>query len=312
MKPLLTTLGLLGAVLACAAGAAPAAAAGAEPLAGGRYQAASVPPPLPPRDNRAVTGLLESAANDLDNGRLDQAAATLERALRIEPGNATTWHYLGQTRLQQGQYEQAEAMALKSDNLAGADAALRARNAWLIAAARRGDGAAAPAAPNLQAQLAAEVERRRQAQAQADTLRQPLEQRPAQQQPMEPAAGPQRQLAEQLQARVDAPGTALRTQPLVEAPEAVEPQRDDFQPPPGMERYRIVPGSPDKERKKKGKRKADAHAQRVIDVPPGHWPPPGLCRVWLPDRPPGHQPPPGDCHGLARQVPPGAWLLRTR
>ena len=33
----------------------------------------------------------------------------------------------------------------------------------------------------------------------------------------------------------------------------------------------------------------------VQGIPPGHLPPPGLCRVWLPDTPPGHQPPPTDC-----------------
>ena len=29
--------------------------------------------------------------------------------------------------------------------------------------------------------------------------------------------------------------------------------------------------------------------------PPGHTPPAGECRVWLPGRPPGQQPPPTDC-----------------
>lgn len=37
---------------------------------------------------------------------------------------------------------------------------------------------------------------------------------------------------------------------------------------------------------------------RVIHVPPGHYPPPGECRVWYPERPPGHQPPPVPCHHL--------------
>lgn len=32
-----------------------------------------------------------------------------------------------------------------------------------------------------------------------------------------------------------------------------------------------------------------------VDVPPGHMPPPGSCRVWYPGRPPGQQPPPGGC-----------------
>ena len=46
-----------------------------------------------------------------------------------------------------------------------------------------------------------------------------------------------------------------------------------------------------------------------LKIPPGHLPPPGSCRIWLPGTPPGQQPPPGDCEKLARDVPPGAWLL---
>ncbi|MEQ9814067.1 MAG: hypothetical protein RLO50_14915 [Azospirillaceae bacterium] len=45
------------------------------------------------------------------------------------------------------------------------------------------------------------------------------------------------------------------------------------------------------------------------NVPPGHLPPPGECRIWFPDRPPGHQPPPGNCAVLRFQVPPGAFLV---
>lgn len=44
-------------------------------------------------------------------------------------------------------------------------------------------------------------------------------------------------------------------------------------------------------------------------IPPGHYPPPGSCRVWFPGRPPGQQPPPGNCSVLDRQVPAGAYLV---
>lgn len=37
-----------------------------------------------------------------------------------------------------------------------------------------------------------------------------------------------------------------------------------------------------------------------VRVPPGHLPPPGLCRLWYPGRPPGHQPPPAPCGQLFR------------
>jgi len=48
------------------------------------------------------------------------------------------------------------------------------------------------------------------------------------------------------------------------------------------------------------------HGYTRLEIPPGHYPPPGECRIWYPDRPPGHQPPPGRCS----PVPPGAWVIR--
>ena len=52
------------------------------------------------------------------------------------------------------------------------------------------------------------------------------------------------------------------------------------------------------------------HGYTRLSIPRGHYPPPGECRIWYPDRPPGHQPPPGSCRQLRVQVPPGAWLIR--
>ena len=48
----------------------------------------------------------------------------------------------------------------------------------------------------------------------------------------------------------------------------------------------------------------------AVEIPPGHMPPPGSCRIWFPDRPPGQQPPPGPCGELRYRVPPGAYLVR--
>ena len=46
-----------------------------------------------------------------------------------------------------------------------------------------------------------------------------------------------------------------------------------------------------------------------LNIPKGHYPPPGQCRIWYPDKPAGHQPPPGNCRQLRNQVPPGAWII---
>jgi len=46
-----------------------------------------------------------------------------------------------------------------------------------------------------------------------------------------------------------------------------------------------------------------------LKIPPGHYPPPGQCRVWLPDRPPGRQPPSASCRAARGPIPPGAWVI---
>lgn len=51
------------------------------------------------------------------------------------------------------------------------------------------------------------------------------------------------------------------------------------------------------------------HGYSRVNVPNGHLPPPGECRIWYPGRPAGHQPPPGRCSRLAAQVPASAWLI---
>ena len=47
----------------------------------------------------------------------------------------------------------------------------------------------------------------------------------------------------------------------------------------------------------------------TLGIPPGHLPPPGECRIWVPGTPPGHQREAGACSTLERQVPQGAWLI---
>jgi tetratricopeptide (TPR) repeat protein len=105
-----------------------------------------VPPAdLPPAEisregNQAVVALLESADKYVKSKQLDKAGAALERALRIEPRNAGIWYDLAQIRLHQGQYQQAESLATKSNNLAGDNRALQARNWKLIGASRKAAG----------------------------------------------------------------------------------------------------------------------------------------------------------------------------
>jgi len=98
------------------------------------------PPPLQHKENIAVAGLMESARAETAAGNLASAAASLERAIRIEPRNPRLWQELARVRLKQGQYAQAESVAARSNSWAGDDRALRAENWRLIAESRRARG----------------------------------------------------------------------------------------------------------------------------------------------------------------------------
>ena len=98
-------------------------------------------PPPPASNNTAVLALLDKAQTQSVSGQWDQAGANLERALRIEPRNPLLWHELASVRFSQGQYQQAENLATKSNSLAAGDGRLQTENWRLIgqARSRRGD-----------------------------------------------------------------------------------------------------------------------------------------------------------------------------
>ena len=90
------------------------------------------------------------------SGDTAQAAATLERALRIEPENPLVWIELGRVRLGENNPAQADAMGRKALTLASGDAAAQS-SAWrLIADAlrARGDNGGAAEAERRAASLA--------------------------------------------------------------------------------------------------------------------------------------------------------------
>jgi hypothetical protein len=103
----------------------------------------------PPREQPpAVVALLGHAEQQANDGDLQSAAMTLERAIRIDSRNPVLWHHLASVRLAEGNAEQAESLAKKSNALAAGNYALQARNWGLIAEARRtrGDMAGAQSA----------------------------------------------------------------------------------------------------------------------------------------------------------------------
>jgi len=102
-----------------------------------------VPAPEPPAartENIAVAGLMDGARADAAAGRLANAAAQLERALRIEPRNPRVWQELARVRFKQGDYMQVEGLAARANSWARDDPALRAENWRLIAEAREARG----------------------------------------------------------------------------------------------------------------------------------------------------------------------------
>ena len=116
---------------------------------------ATVPPPpgspFPQpsyNESPAIASLMKDARAASDSGQPANAAALLERGLRIEPRNPRLWQELSRVRLDQKDYAQAESCAQRSSSWAGGDNALRFENWQLIARSReaRGDAQGARAA----------------------------------------------------------------------------------------------------------------------------------------------------------------------
>ena len=89
----------------------------------------------------AVASLLKEAENYHQTQQYEQAAALLERALRIKPRHPVIWHNLAGVRLTQQDWTRAANLAQKSNALAGSKNKyknLRMRNWNLITQACEG------------------------------------------------------------------------------------------------------------------------------------------------------------------------------
>jgi cytochrome c-type biogenesis protein CcmH/NrfG len=130
MRDLCVTLALAALLSGCAGPLLQPAAPGSPPA----------PEPAARTESVAIASLMDGARADAEAGRLSQAAASLERALRIEPRNPRVWQELARVRLAQGDYMQVEGLAARSNTWAQDDPALRAENWRLIARAREARG----------------------------------------------------------------------------------------------------------------------------------------------------------------------------
>ena len=110
------------------------------------FRAQPAPPPAP--DHPAALALADRAQGYRLAGQLERAAATLERALRIEPRSARLWLQLAQVHYLDNAFGQSESLARRAVDLAGSDRDLKAQSWRLVAAARsaRGDRDGADAA----------------------------------------------------------------------------------------------------------------------------------------------------------------------
>lgn len=100
----------------------------------------ALPEPPPAAPSNAVASLLDQARGARARGDFDAAAASIERALRLERRNPVLYLELARIRSAQGDYGQAESLAQKATFMAPAQVALNAQ-AWdVIAQARLAAG----------------------------------------------------------------------------------------------------------------------------------------------------------------------------
>lgn len=86
----------------------------------------------------AVIALLEQSKTHFEKNEYEQAAALLERALRIAPSNAVLWHNLAGVRLRQKDWDKAASLAAKSNTFAISNQKLQLRNFIVIGLACKG------------------------------------------------------------------------------------------------------------------------------------------------------------------------------
>lgn len=77
---------------------------------------AAVTPPQPASPTSATKVLLKDARTAVAAGDYEKAASSLERAHRIQPGNAKILYDIAQIRYAQGKFRQAESFASKAAN----------------------------------------------------------------------------------------------------------------------------------------------------------------------------------------------------
>lgn len=108
----------------------------------------------------AVINLLNRSRDDLAAGRMEQAVASLETALRIERRNPFVWQELARAHLARFQLEDAEIVAQRSNSFARGNPYIEIENWRVIEQARsgRGDRAGAEAARDKVAELQERVE----------------------------------------------------------------------------------------------------------------------------------------------------------
>ncbi len=88
----------------------------------------------------ASESLLQQSRELRQNGDYAQAAATLERAVRIDAGVAAIWLELARVRYAESNWSQAEQLARKADSLARGDPAVKTEALELVADALRMQG----------------------------------------------------------------------------------------------------------------------------------------------------------------------------
>jgi tetratricopeptide (TPR) repeat protein len=111
---------------------APSGPAPAPPAEVPQNRPADALPSSRPAPSSAATSLLAQGRAERAAGRYAAAAAAIERALSIEPNDASLWVELAEIKLDEGDSAQANAMARKALTLAAGDRDIERRAARLI------------------------------------------------------------------------------------------------------------------------------------------------------------------------------------
>jgi len=274
--------------------------------------AAEASEPVYATDNESVRLLVDSARHQLQSGRGDVAALTIERAIRIEPENPALWYQLARVRYVEQSWSEAVSLGQRSVSLAADYPQILAHNQNLFTAVSLVSSGQVLTLNELDAMTSVNAT---DATGSVDSA---SENQVISTQTLEPASGVTHQSVS-----TGTQSNSARTKFGIPVDQFVEPINEPRTHAIGAQARVALPGSAPALVSEPSATGAGQVVDRSFSartqsgrtnyiIPDEAMPAPGYCRIWFDDQSIENQPSPVACQDIDSRIPVGARLILGR